>query len=95
MERKYRENDTTQKSSGWQCVCWRINASYVGICACGETKSSSSAKIESTKQEEIKKQKEETELQNMRKLLEYKNLLDSNIITEEEYEKKKKELLDI
>ena len=93
LERIHKDNEKILISGGWRCACGRVNASYVGFCGCGETKTSVLAKIESKKENEIKKQKEENELQNMRKLLEFKNLLDSGIISEEEYEKKKIELL--
>ena len=30
--------ETTLKSGGWKCTCGRVNPSYTGTCACGNTK---------------------------------------------------------
>ena len=71
------------KQGGWKCTCGRVNPSYTGTCACGKRKgekqNNSAATAEAKdKFEDIKK---------------YKELLDSGIITEEEFNKKKTELL--
>ena len=70
------------KQGGWKCTCGRVNPSYTGTCACGKRKEERkvSVNIAETKDkfEDIKK---------------YKELLDSGIITEEEFNKKKTELL--
>ena len=71
------------KQGGWKCTCGRVNPSYTGTCACGkrkgENQNNSAATAEAKdKFEDIKK---------------YKELLDSGIITEEEFNKKKTELL--
>ena len=42
-----------------------------------------------------KKDKSEKELLNVQKLKSYKDLLDSGVITQEEFDKKKSELLDL
>ena len=71
------------KQGGWKCTCGRVNPSYTGTCACGKHKgekqnnSATTAEVKD-KFEDIKK---------------YKELLDSGIITEEEFNKKKTELL--
>ena len=36
-------NEKTLSSGGWRCYCGRVNASYVGTCACGRTKSENEA----------------------------------------------------
>jgi hypothetical protein len=73
------------KQGGWKCTCGRVNPSYTGTCACGKRKvekqNNSAATAEAKdKFEDIKK---------------YKELLDSGIITEEEFNKKKTELLEL
>lgn len=73
--------------NGWKCSqCGTVHPHYTGTCGCGNTKSAS---LEA----EQKKQKQASELENLQKLKAYKELLDSGVITEEEFEKKKKELL--
>ena len=71
------------KQGGWKCTCGRVNPSYTGTCACGKRKGEKQNNSATTaeakdKFEDIKK---------------YKELLDSGIITEEEFNKKKTELL--
>lgn len=90
------------EDGGWKCICGTINASYVGSCYCGQTKESSLRKIqerEIARQQtqnnrilEAKKKSESDNLDNIKKL---KELLDMDAITEEEYELKKKELLNL
>ncbi len=73
-------------NGGWKCLCGRVNPSYTGTCACGKSK-----------QEVLKVQQkakaEEQELAQLKKLKEYKELLDARVITEEEFEAKRKEIL--
>ena len=70
------------KQGGWKCTCGRVNPSYTGTCACGKRKEEKKVSMNTAetkdKFEDIKK---------------YKELLDSGIITEEEFNKKKTELL--
>jgi hypothetical protein len=74
-------NKELLKKGGWECKCGRINASYTGTCACGRKKNElEKPAAKADKFEEMKR---------------YKELLDLGIVTEEEYEKKKKELLGI
>lgn len=48
-----------------------------------------------SKATEEEKDKSEKELLNIQKLKSYKDLLDSGVITQEEFDKKKSELLDL
>ena len=98
---------TNMQGNGWRCTCGRVNAHYTGTCACGRTKDGRNPAAEARKrraeQEAAQKQKEEQEakvaqdetkkLNNLKMLKEYKDLLDSGIITQEEFDKKKAELL--
>ena len=70
----------------WKCRCGRYNAMYVSTCVCGLNK----------KQEEVPEtapSEPEDELKNISLLKEYKALLDSGVITQEEFEAKKKSIL--
>ena len=78
-------DDAILKQGGWRCTCGRVNSSYTGTCACGKRKEERASSKQTHKNasaddkfDEIKK---------------YKELLDSGIITEEEFDKKKIELL--
>ena len=75
-------DDEVLKQGGWKCTCGRVNPSYTGTCACGKRKEEKKVPMKTIeakdKFEDIKK---------------YKELLDSGIITEEEFNKKKTELL--
>jgi len=86
---------------GWRCYrCKRVNAVYVGFCACGMTRQDSD-KLYSEAQEYIIAAQKKQEDRNNRQdnlaiadaLLKYKSLLDSGVITQEEFDKKKKEIL--
>ena len=91
-------------AGGWQCPCGRINASYVSTCTCGnnkmEVKSLAYKKeieeknIEAKAETEAKKQVDcMEESAKVSAIKGYKELLDSGIITQEEFDAKKKQLL--
>ena len=75
---------------GWKCSCGRINYYYVSTCACGKSKNdvtipsttllSTHRKLDSSNVEEIKN---------------YKELLDAGIISQKEFDEKKKQLLQL
>ena len=70
----------------WKCRCGRYNAMYVSTCACGLGKN----------QEELPESTSsvpEEEAKNIALLKEYKALLDSGVITQKEFEEKKKSIL--
>ena len=94
-------NPTHQDSGGWLCLCGRSNAGTVGTCACGRTKSeveevrARKARAEEENKvissaEVAKKQADALDLENLKKL---KDLLDSGIITQDEFDKKKEQIL--
>jgi len=92
-------NRTILNPGEWRCTCGKINALYVGTCGCGRARNEK--KIESKTDEAInivlteKNKNEDNEFLNLRKLNEYKLLLDSGVITNEQFENKKKELLNL
>jgi hypothetical protein len=78
-------------AGGWKCACGKVNASYVSSCACGRSKSGDlPAEPAPVVPEEPT---EDTEVRNAQAIREYKKLLDEGIITAEEFEAKKKQLL--
>lgn len=93
-----KENDEKKMLSngGWKCnKCGRVNPSYTGSCGCGMSKSDNETKKQAATEDVKAKEKNQQELDNIKKVKEYKELLDSGVISEEEFEKKKKELLDL
>ena len=89
----YAHNQRILASGGWRCACGRVNASYVSSCACGRSKSGEppaepAPVIRNDTSEDV-------EVRNARAIREYKGLMDDGIITAEEFEAKKKQLLGI
>lgn len=81
-------------SNGWKCSkCGRVNPSYTGTCGCGTSKMQSEALLRKREEEKRKILESQSETDNVKKIKEYKELLDSGIITQEEFDKKKAELL--
>lgn len=79
-------NEEPAPPNTWKCRCGRCNALYVSACVCGLSKN----------QEELPEPNPsapEDELKNISLLKEYKELLDSGVITQEEFEAKKKSIL--
>lgn len=75
------------KNNGWICAkCQKTNPHYTGTCSCGNTKNNN----EQTKLE-IEKRKLETD--KIEAIKKYKELFESGVITQEEYEAKKNQLL--
>ncbi|HCL03902.1 MAG TPA: hypothetical protein DHW61_16095 [Lachnoclostridium phytofermentans] len=90
------------RNDGWKCQCGRVNPSYTGTCACGRSKDmvdeqKRKAEEERKKAEEEKKSQEKLAEDNLKldNLKKMKELLDVGAITQEEYDTKKKQLLDI
>ncbi len=75
---------------------WGFFLGIIGIIvvACKPDNNSSYASALLSKETE-EKDKSEKELLNVQKLKSYKDLLDSGVITQEEFDKKKSELLDL
>ncbi len=80
---KIRQRDTLQ-AGGWKCACGRLNAAYVTSCTCGRTKN----QVEN-------EQKSASVDSQAEKLKVYKELLYSGVITQEDFDAKKKQLLGI
>ncbi len=85
------EERRTLEMGGWKCTCGRANPSYTGTCACGRSKQEVLAA--SAEKAAVPAEKEEQEARTLDLIKEYKGLLDAGVITQEEFEKKKKELL--
>ncbi len=82
-------------NGGWKCHCGRVNPSYTGSCACGCSKDmvdEQKKKVEEEKKEREKLVEDNLKLDNLKKM---KELLDTGAITQEEYDKKKQQLLNI
>ena len=88
----------TLSTGEWICPrCNKINASYVGTCACGGTRREYEAqkKAKETPKPAITESSEPKPVDPVQKIKEYKELLDMGAITQEEYDKKKAELLNM
>lgn len=79
----YRPVSYSPPPDSWKCRCGRCNAPYVSSCVCGVTKSEAIAIAHLS----------DKEAQNIALLKEYKTLLDSGVITQEDFEEKKKSIL--
>lgn len=73
---------------GRKCVCGRVNYHYVSSCACGKNRREGEVKKQIREEPQKIEEKSDTA-----KIKEYKELLDSGIITQEEFDAKKKQLL--
>ena len=84
-------------SNTWRCSCGQINPHYVYECTCGAKRRTLQEQLTEKKISKSpvspKNQHQDTQLLNLQLLREYKELLDSGIITQEEFDKKKSELL--
>ncbi len=75
-----KHNQQLMIQGGWKCAeCGRTNANYVTTCVCGISKNYKKENVSAaSKADEIEK---------------FKKLLDAGAITQEEYDKKKKQIL--
>lgn len=98
------DDERTLKNGGWKCSkCRRVNASYVTTCDCGMNIRDNNAEnqIKSISSENIRNNKIEKNIKInssdsvMNELKKYKEMLDNGLISEEDYDKKKKSLLGI
>ena len=83
-------------NGGWKCICGRVNYQYSSRCYCGKSRSEGDVKklitkkIENVKEKrDAEKIKEYSETERIKLIKDYKDLLDTGIITQEEFEKKK------
>lgn len=95
-------NEKLLAAGGWKCSCGRVHEPYVSSCTCGKSKSEVKDAAYKKKQEAEKKQVEEKkQAENMDEaskasaIKKYKELLDMGVITQEEFEAKKKQLLEV
>lgn len=73
------------KNGGWKCTfCGRVSSKSVAVCRCGRMANESRLKFESGRNDETKKSIKDIQLEGVKKML------DDGLITEEEYEAKKK-----
>ncbi len=89
----------------WRCTCGRINPNYTGTCYCGSKKHQARASQAGGSSEKALNGNEKTvltssenngkldETDKIKYLKEYKELLDNGVITKEEFDEKKKNLL--
>ena len=88
-------NDST-KRSGWKCTCGKEHPTYVSSCSCGISKNDILVTKGKAKLEAVQKQNTiKDEVSKAAAIKEYKELMDSGIITPEEFEAKKSQLLGI
>lgn len=78
-------------SVNWRCRCGRVNARFVSSCACGLGKREVTEPVASAVSQN--NTDTENELKNISLLKEYKALLDTGVITQEEFDAKKKSIL--
>ena len=83
-------NDQLLASGGWKCACGKVNAVYISSCSCGRNKDGA---LPPQPQPAVREADNET--MNAAAIREYKRLMDDGIITPEEFEAKKKQLLGI
>ena len=89
-------NNKLLASGGWKCGCGRVNASYTSSCVCGRSKHGETVP-EAVPVHQPSPAMDDpvnnTEIANAAAIREYKKLMDDGIITAEEFEVKKKQLL--
>lgn len=81
------------KQGGWQCDnCGKVMQSYVGTCSCGKTRNrpNNNKAVEKSMTKAISSGISKSAVDELKC---YKDLLDSGIITQEEFDEKKKQLL--
>lgn len=96
LKEKQRTENNILSSGGWRCKCCdRINTQHTFICACGLKKKENDTYIKPVNDRSNKgldtNQTENNKIDTIKK---YKELLDNGAITPEEYEVKKKQLLE-
>ncbi len=85
-------NDQIIREGGWVCKrCSRANPYHTTTCACGNTRSEN----DMMGNPNMGSYKSNLENDNITKIKKYKELLDAGAITQEEFDKKKNELLNL
>lgn len=90
--------DNILNNGGWTCsYCNTINANYVTSCSCGRNHEDTERRLKLQQKKQLEKAQASDLAQDEAKKIEligqYKKLLDSGAITQEEFEAKKKNLL--
>lgn len=95
VERDKKYTSKVIEAGGWKChFCNRTNPSYTGTCACGRTKEDTQ-KFETDRIQQLNEIKQKTNREDsLDKLKKLKELLDMGALTQEEFDSKKKELLE-
>lgn len=89
------EKKPTSVGNDWRCPkCGAVNAGYIGTCGCGFDKSDLPPEGTLSGAEEPVG-KAENALNEFEKMKGYKEMLDAGIITQEEFDRKKAELLNL
>lgn len=108
LERIKAEEKNTLENGGWRCRrCGKVNPVFIGFCSCGMTRGQNREIDQKYEKEEAEKKVADEERQSdtevinssandkFEEIKKYKELLDSGIISEEEFIKKKKQLLEL
>ena len=77
----------------WKCKCGRYNPRYLSSCVCGLNKSGAPSVAPLPEPQKSSAADTDNEFLNIAALKEYKALLDEGVITQEEFDTKKKEIL--
>lgn len=95
VERDKKYTSKVIEAGGWKChFCNRTNPSYTGTCACGRTKEDTQ-NFETARIQQMNEIKQKTNREDsLDKLKKLKELLDMGALTQEEFDLKKKELLE-
>lgn len=82
-------------NGGWKCDCGRLNYNYCTSCACGRNKWEVLAKRQEAEEKAkvVVVKNNEPDKSAAQQIKEFKELYDSGIISSEEFETKKKQLL--
>ncbi|MDO5294029.1 MAG: SHOCT domain-containing protein [bacterium] len=83
-------------NDGWKCKrCGTVNPNYTGSCGCGMTKQENERYGQEVSRQETSVEVNTKTLDKFEQVKKYKELLDSGILTQEEFDIKKKELLSL
>ena len=87
-------SNSAPSGGGWKCSCGRINAAYISSCVCGLNKQTEAAAAPTPMPKPSTAAASTIDESQIISLLrEYKDLLDSGVITQEEFDAKKKSIL--
>ncbi len=99
---KSQKVETVTNATSWKCKkCKKINPAYTGTCSCGNTREENDAPLKALQERREaearalanEKIKQDSELDNLLTLSAYKDRMDKGVITKEDFEQRRKELL--